>query len=129
MTDTTQKPLHVIAHELLTGKPCERVEKYWAERDFTFAHWYCEGSFVPHYDSDISAAWRLVEAMKACEGVSVKTATSKDRGDYCGVYGALPESRRHPGYIVRRMAICYAESMPLAITMAFVEACKLEESE
>lgn len=123
-----EKPLNAIAHEFLTGKQCEYDDGKWVA--VCKFNPYCGGwdiEDVPQYDTDMTTAWTLVTAMKACDGVSVKTATSNKRGDYCGVYGALPESRRKPGYIVRRMAICYAESMPLAICQAFIEACKPEE--
>lgn len=52
MTDTTQKPPHVVAHELLTGKKCVYTTVGEHLRLGGFPDWYTEDltSRVPRYD-------------------------------------------------------------------------------
>lgn len=120
-TDTTQKPLNVQAHELLTGKPCEYDDGKWVA--VCKFNPYCGGwdiEDVPQYDTDWAAAGRLVEAMKKANS-HVKTTSFSDGVCMCEVTSFTSRI-----VLVKRHASASASTMPLAITTAFIEACKPE---
>lgn len=129
-----EKPLHVQVHELLTGKPCGLHTVGLHSRLGGFTDWMTDDlqSSVPYYDRDIGIAWKLVDAMEACEYCTVKTETSHYHGKRCIVSAAHP-SQRSPDDIVKRdansAALCpeSVQSMAHAICVAFLAACKPNE--
>ena len=152
MTDTIQKPLNVIAHELLTGNQChlnrswlmwlplEPTQPHPDDPEYTnmAKHYPVPRYPVPRYDTDIAAAWRLVEAMRKSPFASIELYSDND-GYFCvvkvsDVDYAIAEGDRTLGIVKRSVSgtktlrICpeSAQSMPLAITTAFIEACKPE---
>lgn len=145
MTDTTQKPLNAIAHELLTGHECRLHIADAAYRGADLVWWEVipDGIWerVPQYDTDIAAAWRLLEAMRKSPFASIALHSDSD-GHVCSVIVsdvdyAIAEGDRTLGIVKRSVSgtktlrICpeSAQSMPLAITTAFIEACKPEGSQ
>lgn len=131
MTDTTQKPLNVIAHELLTGKLCEQDGDKWVcLGKFNPYHSGWEIEDVPQYDTDIAAAWRLVEAMRA-DGAVVQLCASGETGFNLAVVSTLDwdESKLVKRTSNNPFSDASGKTMPLAITTAFVEACKPEGSQ
>ena len=68
---------------------------------------------VPHYSTDIAAAWTVVDAMPFTTGQFGVTRTASD--EYCAEYmGILSQDERY--------VQVYAETAPLAICLAALTA-------
>jgi len=120
---SVDKPLNVVAHELLIGKTCEYGFRGWMDWD-KFSE--TEPGFllveVPQYDTDIAAAWRLVDALIE-RGLHVNIRRYPDGESICEVIEDLAD------HSIGKNGWSSAKTVPLAITQTYVQVCAPQSKE
>ncbi len=86
---------------------------------------HISGEPIPAYSTDIAAAWLVVKRLADGMGVRVRVEEGRSRQASCHILAVDGRKRRPPDALVRRDALAYAETAPLAICRAALDAVAL----